>query len=195
MSAKPPRAARPRKAKASPPVGQSAGSGVVPDGFYRDMVWNLRNGVIAITRDGRVAVMNDIAYRTLGLKPRSADIGRHYSEVLKDCPDVCRIVGSAFDLSHLPNRAELRLRNTEQVIGYTLSHVKDARGRDVGANVRTRRDYQAPAMFDRVAPRPAPVDHRFVHEPRQRWIRLRMARNRREHHQPTDPPTHQPTLH
>ena len=135
MSAKPPRAARPRKAKASPPVGQSAGSGVVPDGFYRDMVWNLRNGVIAITRDGRVAVMNDIAYRTLGLKPRSADIGRHYSEVLKDCPDVCRIVGSAFDLSHLPNRAELRLRNTEKVIGYTLSHVKDARGRSVGATL------------------------------------------------------------
>jgi len=99
------------------------------------MVWNLRNGVIAITRDGRVAVMNDIAYRTLGLKPSAADIGRHYSDVLKDAPDVCRIVSSAFDLSHLPNRAELRLKNTEKVIGYTLSHVRDSRGRDVGATL------------------------------------------------------------
>ena len=83
MTAKPKRSSRPRK--------RDAGAAVVPDGFYRDMVWNLRNGVIAITRDGRVAVMNEIAYRTLGLKARDADIGRHYSEVLKDAPDVCRI--------------------------------------------------------------------------------------------------------
>ena len=126
MTAKPRRPA-PRKKPAS--------SDVVPDGFYKHMVWNLRNGVIAITRDGRVAVINEIAYRTLGLKARTTDIGRHYSEVLKDAPDVCRIVGGAFELSHLPNRAELRLRNTEKVIGYTLSHVKDARGRDVGATL------------------------------------------------------------
>ena len=111
------------------------GPGVVPDGFYKDMVWNLRNGVVAITRDGRIAVMNDIAYRTLGLKPRAADIGRHYSEVLKDAPDVLRIVAGAFEISHLPNRAELRLKNTGKVIGYTLSHVKDARGRSVGATL------------------------------------------------------------
>jgi len=99
------------------------------------MVWNLRNGVIAITRDGRVAVMNDIAYRVLGLKPRVKDIGRHFSDVLKDVPDVSRIVAGAFEISHLPNRAELRLKHTGKVIGYTLSHVKDSRGRDVGATL------------------------------------------------------------
>jgi signal transduction histidine kinase len=126
MTAKPRRASNRKK---------SASTDVVPDGFYKDMVWNLRNGVIAITRDGRVAVMNEIAYRTLGLKARTADIGRLYTEVLKDAPDVCRIIGSTFDLSHLPNRAELRLKNTEKVIGYTLSHVKDARGRNIGATI------------------------------------------------------------
>jgi len=126
MTAKPRRAAARKK-----PVR----SDVVPDGFYRDMVWNLRNGVIAITRDGRVAVMNEIAYRTLGLKAHTTDIGRPYAEVLKDAPDVCRIVSTAFDLSHLPNRAELRLKNSEKVIGYTLSHVKDARGRAIGATL------------------------------------------------------------
>jgi signal transduction histidine kinase len=110
-------------------------TGVVPDGFYRDMVWNLRNGIVAVTKDGRVAVMNDIAYRTLGLKPRATDIGRHYAEVLKDVPDILRIIAGAFELTHLPNRAELRLRNTEKVIGYTLSLVKDARGRDAGATM------------------------------------------------------------
>ncbi|HTM23989.1 MAG TPA: ATP-binding protein [Vicinamibacterales bacterium] len=125
--AKPPRQRLPVPAKPS--------SEVVPDGFYRDMVWNLRNGVVAITRDGRVAVMNDIAYRVLGLKARPADIGRPFADVLKDVPEVLRIVAGAFELSHLPNRAEVRLKKTGKVIGYTLSLVKDARGRDVGATL------------------------------------------------------------
>ena len=136
--AKPSRPARGKKPRPSRPVGQKvpkAGPGVVPDGFYKDMVWNLRNGVVAITRDGRVAVMNDIAYRVLGLKSRSRDIGRHFTEVLKDLPEVSRIVASAFEISHLPNRAEMRLKHTGKVIGYTLSHVKDDAGRDVGATL------------------------------------------------------------
>ena len=139
MAAKPPRPARSKKLQPIGPPGAVAalkpGPGVVPDGFYKDMVWNLRNGVVAITRDGRVAVMNAIAYRVLGMNPRGKDIGRHYTEVLKDVPDVSRIVAGAFELSHLPNRAELRLKHTGKVIGYTLSHVKDARGRDVGATL------------------------------------------------------------
>ena len=140
MAAKPPRSARTRKlgpakaGRSAAPKGDS-GSGFVPDGFYRDMVWNFRNGVLAITRDGRIAVMNEIAYRVLGLEARTNDIGRHFTDVLKDVPDVARIVASAFEISHLPNRAELRLKNTEKVIGYTLSLVKDARGRDVGATL------------------------------------------------------------
>jgi signal transduction histidine kinase len=138
MAAKPTRAPRSKKLRptrpAQPGAPSSAGP-VVPDGFYRDMVWNLRNGVVAITGDGRIAVMNDIAYRVLGLEPHATDIGCHYTEVLKDVPDVSRIVGGAFELSHLPNRAELRLKNTGKVIGYTLSHVRDARGRDVGATL------------------------------------------------------------
>jgi signal transduction histidine kinase len=99
------------------------------------MVWNLRNGVVAITRDGRVAVMNDIAYRVLGMRSNPRDIGRPFMEVLKDVPDVSRIMAGSFELSHLPNRAELRLKKTGKVIGYTLSLVKDARGRSVGATL------------------------------------------------------------
>ena len=136
--AKPSRPLRGKKPQPRRPVGQKVpkpGPGVVPDGFYKDMVWNLRNGVVAITRDGRVAVMNDIAYRVLGLKPRNRDIGRHFTDVLKDLPEVARIIASAFEISHLPNRAELRLKNSEKVIGYTLSLVKDARGGDVGATL------------------------------------------------------------
>ena len=137
MTAKSARTKKARAAKAAAAGTSTARSGrsIVPDGFYRDMVWNLRNGVVAITRDGQVAVMNEIAYRILGLKPRTTDIGRHYTDVLKDAPDVMRIIGGAFELTHLPNRAEMRLKHTGKVIGYTLSHVKDARGRDVGATL------------------------------------------------------------
>src|SRR3954463_209883 len=137
MPSKPSRAPRKPSATRSTrkvPSRKSADP-VVPEGFYRDLVWNLRNGVVAITRDGRVAVMNEIAYRVLGLKPRQSAIGRPFSEVLKEVPDVCRIVAGAFDISHLPNRAELRLKRTNKVIGYTLSHVRDSRGRVAGATL------------------------------------------------------------
>ena len=107
----------------------------VPDGFYRDLVWNLRNGVLAVTRDSRIAVMNDVAYRILGLTPQETDIGLPYAQVLKERPDVCRIVAGAFDLSHLPNRAELRLKSTGKVIGYTLSQVRNHVGEITGATL------------------------------------------------------------
>ena len=108
---------------------------VAADGFFRDLVWSLRNGVLAVTRDGTVTVMNDVAYQILGLKRRPSDIGTPFSEVLKNQPDVCRIVAGAFELSHLPNRAELRLKSTGKVIGYTLSQVRDRDGRVTGATL------------------------------------------------------------
>jgi signal transduction histidine kinase len=123
------------RAAATPRAGRSHALDGVAEGFYRDLVWTLRNGVLAVTRDGRIAVMNQVAYRILGLKPRAADIGRPFTQVLKDQPDVSRIVSGAFNLSHLPNRAELRLKSTGKVIGYTLSQVRDNRGRITGATL------------------------------------------------------------
>ena len=108
---------------------------VVGDSFFRDLVWSLRNGVLAVMRDGTVAVMNDVAYQILGLKRRPSDIGKSFQVVLKNQQEVCRIVATAFELSHLPNRAELRLKHTGKVIGYTLSQVRDNRGRVTGATL------------------------------------------------------------
>lgn len=93
----------------------------------------MRNGVLAITRDGRVAVMNEVAYRILGLSPRRGDIGRPLADVLRDHPDVARIVASAFELAHLPNRAELRLKTSGKVIGYTLSLIRNESAETIGA--------------------------------------------------------------
>ena len=106
-----------------------------PDDFYRDLVWSLRNGVLAVTVDGRIAVMNDVAYRILGLPPRRSDIGRPFTGVLQTQPEVARIIAGAFEMSHLPNRAELRLKSSKKVIGYTISQVQDGRGRVTGATL------------------------------------------------------------
>jgi signal transduction histidine kinase len=105
------------------------------DRFFRQMVFNLRNGVLAITRSGRIAAMNDIAYRVLGLTPRPGDIGRPFAEVLSGCPEVARVLHSAFESDDLPNRAEMRLRKTGKAIGYTLSRIHDDEGRQVGATL------------------------------------------------------------
>ena len=70
-----------------------------------------------------------------GCSPRVDDIGRHYSDVLREIPDVARIVAGGFEKSHLPNRAELRLKRTGKVIGYTLSQVRDPQGQVTGATL------------------------------------------------------------
>jgi signal transduction histidine kinase len=129
----------PRPRPSAPPARRARPSDresvVADDEFFRDLTWSLRNGVLAVTRDGAVAVMNDAAYQILGLTRQPADIGSPFAAVLKDHQDVCRIVTSAFELSHLPNRAELRLKGSGKVIGYTLSQVRNSRGELTGATL------------------------------------------------------------
>jgi two-component system nitrogen regulation sensor histidine kinase GlnL len=126
---------RTRPARQKRPTGPRQEGHGAADAFFRDLVWSLRNGVLAVMRDGTVTVMNDVAYQILGLKRRPSDIGKPFSVVLKSQQDVCRIVANAFELSHLPNRAELRLKSSGKVIGYTLSQVRDSRGRITGATL------------------------------------------------------------
>src|SRR6478672_7617855 len=103
------------------------------DPFFRHLVSSMRNGVIAFHRDGNLALMNDEAYRIFGLTRRTEDVGRKFSEVLQDRPDVIRVLAGSFELSHLPNRAELRLKDLDRVIGYTLSQVRNDAGEANGA--------------------------------------------------------------
>ncbi|HEY0285338.1 MAG TPA: histidine kinase dimerization/phospho-acceptor domain-containing protein, partial [Vicinamibacterales bacterium] len=102
------------------------------DRFFRRLVGGMRNGVLAITRDGNVAEINGEAARIFQIKRSPHIVGRHFSRVLAKHPDMVRVLHSAFELSHLPNRAELRLKTTGKVIGYTLSHVRDEHGRSTG---------------------------------------------------------------
>jgi PAS domain S-box-containing protein len=103
------------------------------DRFFRHIVSSMRNGVIAFRRDGTLALMNDEAYRIFGLTPSAADVGRPFVEVFGGSQEIIRVLAGAFELSHLPNRAELRLKELDRVIGYTLSQVKDDDETPIGA--------------------------------------------------------------
>src|SRR5215210_171270 len=97
------------------------------------MVANMRNGVLAITRSGEVVLMNDEACRIFTLPPGGSYTGRPYIDVLRSHPDIIRVIDGSFEMTSLPNRAELRLKSTDKVIGYTLSLVRDDEHQTVGA--------------------------------------------------------------
>ena len=103
------------------------------DVFFRHMVGNMRNGVLAIARDGGVVLVNDEACRLFALPPGPTLVGQPFGDVLRNHPDIVRVLGGAFEMAALPNRAELRLKSTDTVIGYTLSLVRDEAGATVGA--------------------------------------------------------------
>ena len=120
---------------ADPEAAVSQPFAAVSDRFFRQLVLGMRNGVLAVTRDGRIAVMNEAAYRILDISPGDDDLGGDYTKVLARQPDIVRILSAVFDLAHLANRAELRLKPSGKVIGYTLSHVLDDKGQPEGATV------------------------------------------------------------
>lgn len=103
------------------------------DAFFRHIVAGMRNAVLAITRDGRVALMNDEAYRIFGLAPGADDLGKPFADVLREHVDLVRLLSSVFDVDLLPNRVELRLKPRGMVIGYTIAHVRDDKGGVIGA--------------------------------------------------------------
>lgn len=108
-------------------------AGGIDDRFFRHIVTGMRNAVLAITRDSRLALINDEAYRVFGIQPQADDLGQPVATVLKAHPDVVRVLAGVFELHHLPNRVEMRLKPQNKVIGYTLAHVRDDRGDVVGA--------------------------------------------------------------
>jgi signal transduction histidine kinase len=97
------------------------------------MVANMRNGVLAIDRSGRLVLNNEEACRIFGLPADVDYLGQPYGEVFRQHPDIVRVLGGVFDMSALPNRAELRLKSTGKVIGYTLSLIRDDHDETIGA--------------------------------------------------------------
>ena len=105
----------------------------VPDHFYRDLVLSMRNGVVAIQADGTVTAIDNVACRILGLREDREHVGRPFARVFGREHEFTPILNSAFDLDHLPNRSELRLRGSGKVLGYTLSRIVDDDDQVMGA--------------------------------------------------------------
>src|SRR6185503_7652205 len=128
------RPARTTAVRRSVPPAASSEVGV-DDVFFRHIVTGMRNGVLALTADGKLALINDEAYRIFGITPDAADIGRPICEVLRPQPEVVRLLSGVFDLHLLPNRVEMRLRPSGKVIGYTLALVRNDADRVIGASM------------------------------------------------------------
>jgi signal transduction histidine kinase len=103
------------------------------DEFFRHMVANMRNGVLAVDRAGALVLINDEACRIFRLPADLDYLGKPYAEVFRSHPEIVRVLGGAFELAALPNRAELRLKPADTVIGYTLSLIRDDHDKIVGA--------------------------------------------------------------
>ena len=102
------------------------------DAFFRHIVAGMRNGILAVTRAGTVALLNEEGYRIFGVDSTPDDMGKPVAEVLRAHPDVVRQLLSAFELHMLPNRAEMRLKPSGKVIGFTLAFVRDDHGAVAG---------------------------------------------------------------
>jgi len=134
-----PAAARPASGRGvRAPAGRATGRRQPPardEAFFRYLVTGMRNGVLAFTRDGRLTLINEEAYRIFDLAPRRHDLGCPVAELLQQHPEVVRVLNGVFDVHLLPNRAELRLRPSGKVIGYTLGLVRDDAGGVIGASM------------------------------------------------------------
>ena len=120
----------PRRRPVRPPAARDAARDAA---FFRHIVGGMRNGVLAITRGGALALMNEEAYRIFDVTPNPTDLGSAVAQVLRAHPEIVRVLSGIFDLHLLPNRVELRLRPSGKVIGYTLTLVRDDDGVVIGA--------------------------------------------------------------
>lgn len=111
-----------------------ADSDAVRDRFLRGLVQGMRCGIVAIDSSRRIRYMNPLAQKILGLQVVEADSAA--SEVLTEHPRLLQVLGEAFTLSSLPNRAELGLGpDGSRTVGFTLSLVRGEDGAPTGAAV------------------------------------------------------------
>lgn len=102
--------------------------------FFRCLVANMRSGVLAIDRAGAVVLMNEEALRLFRL-PVGDYSGQRLEAVLGEHPDVLRVLSGVFDRPTLPSRAEIRMKSTDTVVGYSLSLVQSESGEVIGATM------------------------------------------------------------
>src|ERR1043165_6345569 len=71
-------------------------AGGIDGAFYQHIVTNMRNGVLAITREGTLALINDIACDVLGLSDGPRQLGRPIADAFKDHPEILFVLADVF---------------------------------------------------------------------------------------------------
>jgi signal transduction histidine kinase len=115
-----------------PTVKSSLPLGVVAAEFFHALVSNMRSGVLAIDRVGNIVLLNAEARRLFRL-PAADYAGERCEMVLAEHPDILRVLSGVFDRPILPSRAEIRMKSTDTVVGYSLSLVQTQVGEVIGA--------------------------------------------------------------
>jgi len=141
--------------------------------FLRGLLSGIRCGVVAVDRGGSLVLINRHGCEILGIE-ESPPAGTPITLALADHPNLVRVLGEAFDLATLPNRAELDLgpkRREGTRIGFTVSHVRDDAGECAGAAMffkdltRIERSEEQKRLKDRLAALGA-MAARLAHEVR-----------------------------
>jgi signal transduction histidine kinase len=105
--------------------------------FLKGLINGMRSGILAMTRDGRLMMLNGIGAQILGLA-EVPPIGTPIDEALAGQPSLVRLLRNSFTMIDLPNRAELELDSREggcKRIGFTLSMVSGLAEEPAGAAV------------------------------------------------------------
>ena len=105
--------------------------------FLKGLVGGMRCGVLTVNRSGCLMLINEPAVQILEIQapdgsglPIGAALGRH--------PQLARLLRDSFQMSSLPNRAEIDLEfsaGRRKTVGLTLSMVPDREGAILGAAV------------------------------------------------------------
>ncbi len=141
--------------------------------FLRGLLSGIRCGVMAIDRRGSLVLINHHGCEILGLA-QAPPAGTPIELALADHPNLVRVLGEAFDMVTLPNRAELDLgpkRREGTRIGFTVSHVRGDDGECAGAAIffkdltRIERSEEQKRLKDRLAALGA-MAARMAHEVR-----------------------------
>lgn len=106
------------------------------EAFEARLLASLSSGVVAVDAGARVVALNAAARRILGIPRGEAEpgLGRDVRQLLAAQPRVARLLVEALERGSPRSRAELTLEGAQaSTIGFTLSPVRDAGGRQCGA--------------------------------------------------------------
>lgn len=105
--------------------------------FVRGLIDGMRCGILAVDRDRRLVMINELGRQILDL-PDTPRSGTPIDEALGDHPQLVQLLCESFGMKSLPNRAELELHRGEaksKTIGFTLSMIPGEEDEPVGAAV------------------------------------------------------------